>query len=65
MVSRRGQCDAAVHLHWFRHHFSSTRPGCEGTERELTELSGWSSPQMLTRHSARARRSYDKIMDDP
>jgi hypothetical protein len=33
------------------------------------ELSGWSSPQMLRRHgasarSARARRTYDRIMAD-
>jgi integrase/recombinase XerD len=33
------------------------------------ELNGWTSPQMLTRYgasarSARARRSYDRIMDD-
>jgi integrase/recombinase XerD len=32
------------------------------------ELNGWSSPQMLRRYgasagSARARRSYDRIMD--
>ena len=34
------------------------------------ELNGWSSPQMLRRYgasarSARARRSYDRIMDMP
>jgi hypothetical protein len=30
------------------------------------ELSGWASPQMLRRDgaSARARRSYDRIMTD-
>jgi hypothetical protein len=33
------------------------------------ELNGWSSPQMLTRYgasarAARARRTYDKIMND-
>ena len=30
------------------------------------ELNGWTSPQMLTRYarSARARRSYDRIMND-
>ena len=30
--------------------------------------SGWSSPQMLRRYgarSARTRRTYDRIMDDP
>jgi hypothetical protein len=34
------------------------------------ELNGWASPQMLRRYcadtrSARARRSYDRIMEDP
>jgi integrase/recombinase XerD len=34
---------------------------------DLTELNGWSSPQMLRRYgpsarSARARRAYDRIM---
>ena len=33
------------------------------------ELNGWSAPQMLTRYgasarAARARRTYDRIMDD-
>ncbi len=33
------------------------------------ELNGWTSPQMLRRYgasarSARARRSYDRVMDD-
>jgi integrase/recombinase XerD len=33
------------------------------------DLNGWTSPQMLTRYaasarSARARRSYDRIMED-
>ena len=33
------------------------------------ELNGWTSPQMLTRYgasarAARARRSYDRIMDN-
>jgi hypothetical protein len=40
-----------------------------GLEGDLMELNGWSSPQMLRRYgasarSARARRSYDRIMDD-
>jgi len=35
----------------------------------LMELNGWSSPQMLRRYgasarSARARRTYDRIMQD-
>ena len=42
-----------------------------GAEGDLMELNGWTclSPQMLRRYgasarSARARRSYDRIMDD-
>ena len=39
-----------------------------GVERDLMELNGWTSPQMLARYGAsargaRARRSYDRIMD--
>ena len=38
-------------------------------EGDLMELNGWTSPQMLTRYGAsargaRARRSYDRIMDN-
>jgi integrase/recombinase XerD len=37
--------------------------------RQLMELNGWASPQMLRRYgasarSARARRTYDRIMSD-
>ncbi len=28
------------------------------------KLNGWSSPQMLRRYGARARRTYDRIMTD-
>jgi hypothetical protein len=28
------------------------------------ELNGWTSPQMLTRYGASARRSCDRIMHD-
>ena len=40
-----------------------------GAEGDLMELNGWTSPQMLARYGAsargaRARRSYDRIMDD-
>ena len=28
------------------------------------ELNGWTSPQMLTRYGAGARRTYDRIMED-
>jgi len=38
-------------------------------EGDLMELNGWASPQMLRRYgasarSARARRTYDRIMSD-
>ena len=40
-----------------------------GPEGDLMELNGWTSPQMLRRYgasarSARARRTYDRIMTD-
>jgi hypothetical protein len=49
-------------------HFSHTWLDRGGAEADLMELNGWSSPQMLRRYgasagSARARRSYDRIMD--
>jgi hypothetical protein len=54
----------------FRHHFSHTWLDRGGAEGDLMELNGWTSPQMLRRYgasarSARARRSYDRIMDGP
>jgi site-specific recombinase XerD len=70
MVVRRGrQCGVSVYPHRFRHHFSHTWLDRGGAERDLMELNGWTSPQMLTRYGAsargaRARRSYDRIMDD-
>ena len=49
----------------------SATPGwtAAGAEGDLMELNGWSSPQMLRRYgasarSARARRTYDRIMTD-
>jgi integrase/recombinase XerD len=69
-VARRGrQCGVTVYPHRFRHHFSHTWIDRGGAERDLMELNGWTSPQMLTRYGAsargaRARRSYDRIMDD-
>ena len=52
------------------HHFSHTWLDRGGAEGDLMELNGWTSPQMLRRYgasarSARARRSYDRIMADP
>jgi site-specific recombinase XerD len=70
IVARRGrQCGVNAYPHRFRHHFSHTWLDRGGAERDLMELNGWTSPQMLTRYGAsargaRARRSYDRIMDD-
>ena len=70
LIARRGrQCGVAVHPHRFRHHFSHTWLDRGGPEGDLMELNGWASPQMLRRYgasarSARARRTYDRIMTD-
>jgi len=70
VVARRGrQCGVTVYPHRFRHHFSHTWLDRGGAEQDLMELNGWTSPQMLARYGAsargaRARRSYDRIMDD-
>ena len=58
-----------VYPHRFRHHFSHTWLEREDAEGDLMELNGWTSPQMLRRYgasarSARARRTYDRILDD-
>jgi integrase len=69
MIARRGcQCGVEVFPHRFRHHFSHTWLDRGGAEGDLMELNGWSSPQMLrlygaSARSARARRTYDRIMD--
>jgi site-specific recombinase XerD len=69
-VARRGrQCGVTVYPHRFRHHFSHTWLDRRGAERDLMELNGWTSPQMLTRYGAsargaRARRSYDRIVNN-
>jgi integrase len=70
MTARRGQqCGVDVYPHRFRHHFSHTWLDRGGPEGDLMELNGWVSPQMLRRYgasarSARARRTYDRIMTD-
>lgn len=70
MVARRGEeCGVAVNPHKFRHHFSHTWLDRGGAEGDLMELNGWTSPQMLRRYgksaaSKRARRTYDRIMED-
>jgi hypothetical protein len=60
----------AVHPQRFRHHFSHTWLDRGGAGEDLMQLNGWSSPQMLTWYGAsaagaRARRSYDRIMNTP
>ena len=70
MISRRGrQCGLHAWPHRFRHHFSHTWLDRGGAEGDLMELNGWTSLQMLrlygaSTRSARARRTYDRIMDD-
>ena len=70
IITRRGrQCGVDAYPHRFRHHFSHTWLDRGGPEGDLMELNGWSSPQMLRRYgasarSARARRTYDRIMTD-
>ena len=70
MIARRGrQCGVDAFPHRFRHHFSHTWLDRGGPEGDLMELAGWASPQMLRRYgasarSARARRTYDRIMTD-
>jgi integrase len=69
VIVRRGrQCGIDVFPHRFRHHFSHTWLDHGGAEGDLMELNGWTSPQMLLRYgasarSARARRSYDRVME--
>ena len=70
MIARRGrQAGVDAWTHRFRHHFSHTWLDRGRAEGDLMELNGWSSPQMLRRYgasarSARARRTYDRIMQD-
>jgi len=70
MIVRRGQqCGVDAWPHRFRHHFSHIWLDRGGPEGDLIELIGWTSPQMLRRYgasarSARARRTYDRIMND-
>jgi integrase/recombinase XerD len=70
MIARRGEeCGVPVHPHKFRHHFSHAWLDKGGSEGDLMELNGWTSPQMLRRYgasarNARARRTYDRIMSE-
>ena len=68
-VRRGRQCGIEVFPHRFLHHFSHTWLDHGGAEGDLMELNGWTSPQMHRRYgasarSARARRGYDRIMED-
>ena len=69
LIARRGrQCGIDAFPHRFRHHFSHAWLDHGGAEGDLMELNGWTSPQMLRRYgasarAARARRSYDRVMD--
>jgi integrase/recombinase XerD len=69
LVVRRGQeCGVVLYPHRFRHHFCQAWLDRGGAEGDLMELAGWSTPQMLevyggNARGARARRSYDRIMD--
>jgi integrase/recombinase XerD len=68
LVVRRGQeCGVLLYPHRFRHHFCQAWLDRGGTEGDLMELAGWSTPQMITVYGgsargARARRSYDRVM---
>ena len=70
VIARRGrECGIGAFPHRFRHHFSHTWLDRGGPEGDLIELNGWTSPQMVRRYggsarSARARRSYDRVMED-
>jgi len=70
MIARRvKQAAVDAWTHRFRHHFSNAWLDRGGAESDLMERSGWSSLQMLRRYgararSARARRTYDRIMND-
>ncbi len=70
VIALRGrQAGVDAWTHRFRHHFSHTWLDRGGAEGDLMELNGCSSPQMLRRYgasarSARARRTYDRIMID-
>ena len=68
------ELDDSLLLPWpvaeeFRYHLSHVWLDQDSAESDLMERSGWSSLQMLRRYgararSARARRTYDRIMTD-
>jgi site-specific recombinase XerD len=68
VVKAGKRAGVAVYPHRFRHHFSHTWLDRGGDGGDLMELNGWTSPQMLewyggSARAARARRSYDRIMN--
>jgi len=68
VVKAGKRAGVTVYPHRFRHHFSHTWLDRGGDGGDLMELNGWASPQMLEWYGgsvrgARARRSYDRIMD--
>jgi len=68
VVKAGKRAGVAVYPHRFRHHFSHTWLDRGGDGGDLMELNGWTSPQMLewyggSARGARARRSYDRIMN--
>ena len=70
MISRRGE-QAGIDAWTHGSGITSATPWLDrgGSEGGLMELNGWSSPQMLRRYdasarSARARRTYDRIMEN-
>jgi integrase len=69
VIRRARECSIEVFPHRFRRHFSRTWLYRGGAEGDLMERNGWASPRLLRRYgasarSARARRSYDRVMDD-
>ena len=65
VIVRRGrECGIDVFPRRFRHHFSQTWLERGGAEGDLMELNSWTTPQMLRRYRASARRSYGRIMDN-
>ena len=69
MIARRGrQAGVDCWTHRFRAPFQPHLAGPRRSEGDLMELNGWSSPGMLRRYgasarSARARRTYDRVME--
>jgi hypothetical protein len=52
-----------LYPHRFRHHFCQAWLDRGGAEGDLMELAGWSTTGGTAR-GARARRSYDRVMEN-